>query len=188
MCARSLLATVDMHARDGDRRIGLGVIGAGQIVRERHVPGFKRIPGVELVGVVNRSPESSRRAQEEHGFQRIYRHWRELIDDAEVDAVLIATWPYLHAPITLAALNAGKHVLTQARMAMDGAEARAMPAASSRAGPGRAAQCARLLVTGDPGPGAAAALAPSAGPVREQRHGAGSRLRSHGAMARPGGC
>jgi predicted dehydrogenase len=125
-----ITCTVDAPACDGDRRIGLGVIGAGQIVRERHVPGFKRIPGVELVGVVNRSPESSRRAQEEHGFQRIYRHWRELIDDAEVDAVLIATWPYLHAPITLAALNAGKHVLTQARMAMDGAEARAMLAAS----------------------------------------------------------
>jgi len=121
---------VDAPACDGDRRIGLGVIGAGQIVRERHVPGFKRIRGVELVGVVNRSPESSRRAQEAHGFQRTYGHWRELIDDAEVDAVLIATWPYLHAPITLAALDAGKHVLTQARMAMDGAEARAMLAAS----------------------------------------------------------
>ncbi|HKF16905.1 MAG TPA: Gfo/Idh/MocA family oxidoreductase [Candidatus Dormibacteraeota bacterium] len=121
---------MDAPACDGDRRIGLGVIGAGQIVRERHVPGFKRIRGVELVGVVNRSPESSRRAQEAHGFQRTYGHWRELIDDAEVDAVLIATWPYLHAPITLAALDAGKHVLTQARMAMDGAEARAMLAAS----------------------------------------------------------
>jgi predicted dehydrogenase len=111
-------------------RIGVGVIGAGGIVRDRHVPGFKRIPGVELVGVVNRSAESSRRAMEEHGFQRTYRHWRELIADPEVDAVVIATWPYLHAPITIAALDAGKHVLSQARMAMDGTEARAMLGAS----------------------------------------------------------
>jgi len=111
-------------------RIGVGVVGAGGIVRDRHVPGFKRIPGVELVGVVNRSDESSRRALEEHGFQRTYRHWRELLADPQVDAVVIATWPYLHAPITLAALDAGKHVLSQARMAMDGGEAGAMLAAS----------------------------------------------------------
>src|SRR5579859_3442793 len=118
----------DMSGKSG--RIGIGVVGAGGIVRDRHVPGFRRIPGVELVGVVNRSAESSRRAMDEHGFQRSYRHWRELLIDPRVDAVVIATWPYLHAPITLAALDAGKHVLTQARMAMSGAEAQAMLAAS----------------------------------------------------------
>lgn len=111
-------------------RIGVGVVGAGAIVRDRHVPGFRRISGVELVGVVNRSEESSRRAMSEHGFQRTYADWRELLADPEIDAVVIATWPYLHAPITLAALEAGKHVLSQARMAMDGNEARAMLAAS----------------------------------------------------------
>jgi predicted dehydrogenase len=111
-------------------RIGIGVVGAGGIVRDRHVPGFKRIPGVEFVGVVNRSPESSRRAAKELAFQRTYAHWRELLADPEVDAVVIATWPYLHAPITIAALEAGKHVLSQARMAMNAAEARAMLAAS----------------------------------------------------------
>ena len=110
--------------------IGIGVIGAGQIVRDRHLPGFKKLPGIDLVGVVNRSPDSSRRAMEEFGFKRIYANWRELLADPDVDAVLIATWPYLHAPITLAAFEAGKHVLTQARMAMNGAEARAMLAAS----------------------------------------------------------
>src|SRR5579859_101629 len=118
----------DMSGKSG--RIGIGVVGAGGIVRDRHVPGFRRIPGVELVGVVNRSAESSRRAMEEHGFQRAYSHWRELLADPQVDAVIVATWPYLHAPITRAALDAGKHVLSQARMAMDGAEARAMLAAS----------------------------------------------------------
>ena len=111
-------------------RIGIGVVGAGGIVRDRHVPGFKRIAGVELVGVVNRSEESSRRAMREHGFKKTYPSWRELLDDSDVDAVVIATWPYLHAPITIAALEAGKHVLCQARMAMNGAEARDMLTAS----------------------------------------------------------
>jgi len=111
-------------------RIGIGFVGAGQIARERHVPRLKRIPGIELVGVVNRSPESTRRAAEEHGFKRTYTHWRELVEDPEVDAIVIGTWPYLHAPVTLSALESGKHVLTQARMAMNGTEARAMLAAS----------------------------------------------------------
>ena len=44
-------------------RIGIGIVGAGSIARARHVPGFKAIPGVELVGVVNRSPDSTEKAR-----------------------------------------------------------------------------------------------------------------------------
>ncbi len=115
---------------ENTERVGVGIVGAGQIARDRHVPGFRRLPGVELVAVANRGLESSRRAAEEFGFARAHRHWRDLLTDPDVDAVVIGTWPYLHAPVTLAALEAGKHVLTQARMAMNGAEARAMLAAS----------------------------------------------------------
>ena len=111
-------------------RIGVGFVGAGSIARARHVPGFRAIPGVELIGVTNRTPESTRRAAEEFGFSKTYDNWRDLLDDADVDAVVIATWPYLHAPITIAALEAGRHVLTQARMAMDSQQAEDMLAAS----------------------------------------------------------
>ncbi len=111
-------------------RIGVGFVGAGSISRARHVPGFRAIPGVELVGVSNRTPESTRRAADEHGFAKTYPTWRDLLDDPEVDAVVVGTWPYLHAPVTIAALESGRHVLTQARMAMDGAQAEAMLAAS----------------------------------------------------------
>jgi predicted dehydrogenase len=114
----------------GTNRIGIGMVGAGSIARARHVPGFKAISGVELVGVTNRSPESSERAQTELGFGRTYDTWRDLIDDPKVDAVVVATWPYLHAPVTIAALESGKHVLTQARMAMNADEAHAMLDAS----------------------------------------------------------
>jgi len=111
-------------------RIGIGMVGAGSIARARHVPGFTEIPGVELVGVVNRTAESSRHAAKKLGFASTYATWRELIEDPKVDAVVVATWPYLHAAVTLAALDAGKHVLTQARMAMNGDEAEDMLAAS----------------------------------------------------------
>ena len=106
------------------------MVGAGCIARARHVPGFQAIAGVELVGVVNRSPESSSQAASEFGFAGTHGNWRELLDDPDVDAVVVATWPYLHAPVTLAALNAGKYVPTQARMAMNGDEAADMLSAS----------------------------------------------------------
>jgi predicted dehydrogenase len=111
-------------------RIGIGIVGAGGITRQRHVPGFRAIDGVEIVGLVNRTPESSARAAQNLGVARTYDSWRDLLDDPAIDAVVVATWPYLHAPITIAALESGRHVLTQARMAMNADEARAMQAAA----------------------------------------------------------
>jgi predicted dehydrogenase len=110
----------------------VGIIGAGGIVTSVHVPGLRRQPGVELVAVANRSLESSRRAADELGIPRAYASWEELLAAGGLDAVLIGTWPYMHRTITLAALDAGLHVLCQARMANDTAEAREMLAAAER--------------------------------------------------------
>lgn len=106
--------------------IRVGLIGAGANTRARHVPGLRAVEGVEIVAVCNRRPESTEAAARELGIPRTFARWQDLVADREVDAVVIGTWPYLHAPITLAALEAGKHVLTEARMAMDAAEARSM--------------------------------------------------------------
>jgi len=106
--------------------VRIGIVGAGGIVRSRHVPGFRAIPGVELVGVCNRRRDSSARAARELDIPRVYGNWEEVIQDPTLDAVLIGAWPYLHCPVTLAALDAGKHVLTQARMAMNAREAQRM--------------------------------------------------------------
>jgi predicted dehydrogenase len=85
---------------------------------------------VEIVAVCNRRPESSAAAAREFGIPRVFETWQVLVADPEIDAVVIGTWPYLHQPITLAALAAGKHVLTEARMAMNAAEAHQMAAAA----------------------------------------------------------
>jgi len=111
-------------------RIGIGLVGAGGIARARHVPGFRALPGVEIVGVVSRTPDSTARAAAELAIARTYAGWEELVADPDVDAVVVATWPYLHAPIAIAALGAGKHVLVEGRMAMDATEAGAMLAAA----------------------------------------------------------
>jgi len=119
-------------------RIGIGFVGLGSISRAQHVPGFRAIPGVELAALAASSPESSRRTAAELGIPHVHDDWRAVIDDATVDAVVVGAWPDLHAPAVLAALGAGKHVLTQARMAMDANQAAEMLAAS-RAHPDRVA-------------------------------------------------
>jgi predicted dehydrogenase len=90
------------------------------------------MPGVEIVAVANRSLESSERAAAELDIPRAYANWEELVAADGIDAILIGTWPYMHRTITLAALEGGRHVLCQARMANNAAEARDMLAASER--------------------------------------------------------
>lgn len=115
-----------------DPRVRIGIVGAGGIVRQRHAPGLKAIPGVELAAVCNRTRESSERAAREFGMPRVFEDWRELVQSDQVDAVLIGTQPYMHREITLAAVAAGKHVFCQARMAMNYSEARDMFEAAQR--------------------------------------------------------
>jgi predicted dehydrogenase len=109
-----------------NKTIRVGVIGAGANTRAHHIPKLQQLPGVEVAGVANRSRESSLRVAHEFGLTRIYESWHEVIEDDSLDAVVIGTWPYLHCAATLAALGAGKHVLCEARMAMNAAEARQM--------------------------------------------------------------
>lgn len=110
--------------------IRIGIVGLGANTRLRHVPGLRACERVEIVGVCNRSPNSTRKAADEFDIPNTYERWERLVEDKAIDAVVIGTWPYLHCPITIAALDAGKHVLTEARMAMNADEARQMLAAS----------------------------------------------------------
>jgi predicted dehydrogenase len=109
-----------------NRPLRVGLIGAGANTRLRHIPGLRALPDVTLVAVCNRRPESTAAIAREFGIPRTYEHWEQVLADPEVDAVVIGTWPYLHCPITLAALSRGKHVLTEARLSMNAAEAHRM--------------------------------------------------------------
>ncbi|MDQ8187475.1 Gfo/Idh/MocA family oxidoreductase [Pelagicoccus sp. SDUM812002] len=112
------------------KMLKVGVIGAGANTRLRHIPGFRAIEGVSIEVVCNRSEGSSRSVAEAFDIPRIATDWKEVVADPEIDAVCIGTWPYLHAEISIAALKAGKHVLTEARMAMNTEEGEAMVEAS----------------------------------------------------------
>jgi predicted dehydrogenase len=114
--------------------IRIGVIGAGDNTRKKHLPGLKAISDVEIVCVANRTVASGEWVAEEFDIPKVCEHWTEVIDDPEVDAVCIGTWPYLHCEATIAALEAGKHVLCEARMAMHAGEARHMLVAWQQSG------------------------------------------------------
>ncbi|MFN8440572.1 MAG: Gfo/Idh/MocA family oxidoreductase [Caldilineaceae bacterium] len=110
--------------------IRVGVIGAGANTTSKHIPGLQAQAGVEIVSVCNRSRGSSERVAQQFNIPTVYEHWWELIAAPDTNAIVIGTWPYMHEPITVAALKAGKHVLCEARMSRNVAEARSMLAAS----------------------------------------------------------
>ena len=101
----------------------VGLIGAGGNTRAKHIPGLRALAGVEITAVCNRRPESTAAAARDFAVPRIFERWEDLVADPDIDAVVIGAWPYLHCPATLACLAAGKHVLTEARMACNAAEA-----------------------------------------------------------------
>ncbi|MBN8216643.1 MAG: Gfo/Idh/MocA family oxidoreductase [Spirochaetes bacterium] len=110
--------------------VRIGIIGAGANTRAKHLPGFRAIPGVELVAVANRSLASAHRVGREFAIPRAESRPERIWEAHDIDAVLIGTWPYRHAAYACAALAHGKHVLSEARMAMDAKEAARMLAAS----------------------------------------------------------
>ena len=115
-----------------DEEIRVGIIGAGANVRNRHLPGFSKVEGLEVIGVANRSLESGRAVADQFNIPRVYSGWQEILEDDDINAVCIGTWPYMHRTLTLAALEKGKHVMCEARMASTAQEARDMLDASRR--------------------------------------------------------
>ncbi|MDI1318625.1 MAG: Gfo/Idh/MocA family oxidoreductase [bacterium] len=108
------------------QRLRIGIIGAGGNTRAKHIPEFKKISGVEVSVVCNRTMESSQRVAKEFGLPFATTSAKDVIESPDIDAICIGTWPNMHAKFAVAALRAGKHVLTEARMARNLAEAEMM--------------------------------------------------------------
>jgi predicted dehydrogenase len=114
-------------------KLRVGIVGAGEIVRRRHLPALLRHPDVEIVAICNSSYESADKfCRENAPHATPMQNWAELLGRADLDIVWIGTPPYMHSAVTVSALEAGKHVFCQARMAMDLAEAEEMLAAALR--------------------------------------------------------
>ena len=106
--------------------IRVGLIGAGANTRLRHIPGLREQEGVEIVAVANRSRASGEAIASEYEIPTVYDNWLDLMEADDIDAICVGTWPNMHRTLVLAALENDKHVLTEARMAMDAQEAHEM--------------------------------------------------------------
>jgi len=114
-------------------KLKIGIVGAGTVVKARHLPALRKISDVEIVAVCNSSYESSEDCCRKYIPEATpFANWAELVADPDIGIVWIGTPPYLHSTIAVSALEAGKHVFTQARMALNLSEAEEMYAASQR--------------------------------------------------------
>jgi predicted dehydrogenase len=99
--------------------IGIAMIGCGGIALQNHLPGFALLPQAKVVALCDNNPAMLERAQQQTGLKDASTDYHEILKHPKVNAVVIATPNFTHAPIALAAIAAGKHVLLEKPIAMN---------------------------------------------------------------------
>jgi len=115
------------------KSIRVGLIGVGGAAQINHIPALKRTEGLELVGLCDRDPEKASRVAQKFQVPQAYDRLDDLLNDDSIDAVDICTPNFLHAPMGIAALEAGKHVLCERPLARSADEAANMAKAAKKA-------------------------------------------------------
>ncbi|GEN54714.1 Gfo/Idh/MocA family protein [Halobacillus faecis] len=114
-------------------QLKIAVIGCGSIAQNRHLPEYVANKNVEVTAVCDIVEERAREVAQVHGAT-LYTDYEELLKKEEVDAVSVCLPNYLHAPVSIAALNAGAHVLCEKPMATSKEEAEEMIQAAEKNG------------------------------------------------------
>ncbi|PAD22737.1 Gfo/Idh/MocA family protein [Terribacillus saccharophilus] len=115
------------------KTLRVGVVGLGSIARNRHLPELENNPNTEITAVCDVVPSRSEEIAKEYNATA-YTEYEELIEDPRIDAVIVCAANHLHAPVSIAALQAGKHVLCEKPMATTLEEADDMIAAQKASG------------------------------------------------------
>jgi len=110
-----------------------GVVGVGAIAQRRHIPECVANPDSTLVALADANKERVEAIATQYGA-KAYTDWQEMTKSPEIDAVVVAGPNALHAAMTIAALQAGKHVLCEKPMAINREEGRAMIDAAKKSG------------------------------------------------------
>ena len=106
-------------------KIGVGLVGTG-FARSAQAPAFRVCEGAELVAVCSGNYENAVKTAEEFEIEHACETYQHLLALDDVSLVVISTPPHTHYPVTLAALESGKHVICEKPMAMNAVEAREM--------------------------------------------------------------
>jgi len=115
------------------KRLGMGLVGPG-FVGAHHIDAVRRLGYVDVVAIAASSAASARRKADALGVPRAYGTFEDLIADPDVHVVHNTTPNYLHVPVILAALAAGKHVISDKPLATTMADARRLLDAATAAG------------------------------------------------------
>jgi len=105
-----------------------GILSTAKIAKEQLVPAMQASTGSEVVAVGSRTVEAAEQFASSFGIDRAYGSYEELLSDRDVDAIYNPLPNHLHAPLTLQAAQAGKHVLCEKPFTMDATEARQLAA------------------------------------------------------------
>ncbi len=117
------------------RKLKVGLIGTGGIARGCHIPGYQSLPDeCEIVWACDTNLDLAQDVAKTHDIPKVTADYRDLLADPTLDAVSVTTPNKHHLKPTVDALNAGKHVLCEKPLAMDGDEARAMCRAARASG------------------------------------------------------
>ena len=114
-------------------KLRVGIIGIGRFASLNHVPRLRDTGRAKVVAISRRNAELLALAKEELAIPEAYTDWREMLDRAELDAVVVSTPHYLHAEHTLAALERGLHVLVEKPMALTHTDAQRMVQTAEKA-------------------------------------------------------
>ncbi len=114
--------------------IRVALIGTGAIAVQNHIPGIRLHPEGAVVALCDPDPRALEAARAVSGIERTYSDYKALVAERDVDAVVIATPNHVHAPIAMAAVATGKHVLCEKPLGMNQAETEAMALSAARAG------------------------------------------------------
>jgi len=114
----------------------VAVIGCGGIANGKHLPSLRLVPDVELIAFCDIIVERAQKAAEQYGVAgaRVYKDYRELLEKEKPDVVHVCTPNRAHCEISVAALEAGCHVMCEKPMAINEADARKMLEAAKRTG------------------------------------------------------
>jgi predicted dehydrogenase len=115
-------------------KINIGIVGCGAHAQIAHIPFLKKSPACSLVALCDSNIRIIDHLCTKYQIPRKYQDFQEMISDAEIDALIISTPNYLHAPMTIAALKYGKHVFCENPMAINLDEATEMIKVSQSTG------------------------------------------------------
>ncbi len=113
------------------KTLRVGVVGFG-FIGPHHLEAIRRVPFADVTAIATSSEQSARRKAEQYHVEKAYGDWRKMVDDPEIDVIDIATPTHLHAPIAVAAAEAGKAVIVDKPMALTTVEAEQMLEAATR--------------------------------------------------------